>query len=241
MEARTGAMPVGIGAELEERIRAAAAPSPGALAVFDADGTLWREDIGEAFLRHLVRLGWVKLPDGSDPYLAYERAVERDRATGYAYAAQLMAGLSVPQVANEAYRFAIEWVPPRIVGVAKRLRELCLDAGLTPFVVSASPYPIVVASVPLVGFLPENVRAIEVRDQGGRFTDRVVQPIAYGPGKLALARRAGPIAFACGDSLGGDLELLAAARVAVAIAPQRGSPLAEEARRRGWPVLTQDS
>jgi phosphoserine phosphatase len=98
----------------------------------------------------------------------------------------------------------------------------------------------VVASVPLAGFSPGNVRAIEVRDQGGRFTDRVVQPIAYGPGKLALARRAGKLGFACGDSLGGDLPLLADAAVAAVIAPPSGSPLADEARRRGWPVLPQD-
>ena len=61
------------------------------VAAFDADGTLWREDVGEAFLRHLVSLGWIRLPDGSDPYEAYERAVERDRRSGHAYAAQLQA------------------------------------------------------------------------------------------------------------------------------------------------------
>ena len=51
----------------------------GGIAAFDADGTLWREDVGEAFLRHLVALGWVRLPDGRDPYQEYERAVDRDR------------------------------------------------------------------------------------------------------------------------------------------------------------------
>src|SRR5438132_1254695 len=62
---------------------------PGALAVFDADGTLWRDDVGEAFLRHLVSLGWVRLPDGSDPYEAYERAVDRDKACGDAFTGDL--------------------------------------------------------------------------------------------------------------------------------------------------------
>ena len=225
--------------DLESRVRSLGRELRGALAVFDADGTLWREDVGEAFLRHLVSIGWVKLPDGRDPYEAYERAVDRDRASGYAYAVQLMAGLPVVQVAAEAFRFATAWIPPRLVEATKRLRQCCEEAGLLPFLVSASALPIILASAPIAGFRRENCRAIEVREQEGRFTDRVVQPITHGPGKLAAAKRSGEIALACGDSLSGDLELLSAARVAVAVAPEAGSPLADEARRRGWPVLPQ--
>src|SRR5207249_8259681 len=83
---------------LAERIRGAGREAPGGVAAFDADGTLWREDVGEAFLRHLVSLGWVRLPDGGDPYEAYERAVDRDKRSGYVYAAQLQAGLPAGQV-----------------------------------------------------------------------------------------------------------------------------------------------
>src|SRR2546423_8809939 len=103
-------------------VQAVRACQPGGIAVFDADGTLWREDVGEAFLRHLVSLGWVRLPDGSDPYEAYERAVDRDKASGYAYAAQLQAGLAQEQVAIEAGRFAREWVPPRLGSDTQGLR-----------------------------------------------------------------------------------------------------------------------
>ena len=46
-----------IPAALAGRVRALGRELPGALAVFDADGTLWREDVGEAFLRQLVSLG----------------------------------------------------------------------------------------------------------------------------------------------------------------------------------------
>src|SRR5438552_10803160 len=152
---------------------------PGALAVFDADGTLWREDVGEAFLRHLVSLGWVRLPDGSDPYEAYERAVDRDRATGYAYAAQLQAGLDVERVEAEARRFAAAWVPPRLVGDTARLRELSESAGLLPMVVSASALPIVVAAAPLAGFAGERCWGIELIDRCGRVTQDVGHPNLY--------------------------------------------------------------
>src|SRR5438477_8484400 len=131
------------------------------MAVFDADGTLWREDVGEAFLRHLVSLGWVKLPDGSDPYEAYERAVDRDKQSGYVYAAQLQTGLESEVVAAEAARFARDWVPPRLVADTQGLRAICEDAGLLPMVVSASALPIVLAAAPLAGVFRDRCRGIE--------------------------------------------------------------------------------
>src|SRR5947208_1230900 len=125
---------------------------PGALAVFDADGTLWREDVGEAFLRHLVSLGWVRLPDGGDPYEEYERRVDADKRSGYLFAAQLQAGLLVTDVQAEAELFARKWIPPRMVGQVQELRALCEERGLQAVLVSASPVPIVVAAAPLAGF-----------------------------------------------------------------------------------------
>jgi phosphoserine phosphatase len=230
-----------IPADLAERVRAVAREMRGGLAVFDADGTLWREDVGEAFLRHLVALGWVKLPDGSDPYRAYERAVDRDKATGYVYAAQLQAGLEASLVSAEAERFARDWVPPRLVSDTQGLRALCEDAGLVPFVVSASALPIVLAAAPLAGFSRDRCRGIEVAMRAGRFTDQVVGPVTYARGKIEAASRHGPIALACGDSFTGDLAMLESAPIAVVVAPASGSPLSAEASRRGWPVLSQDA
>jgi phosphoserine phosphatase len=218
---------------LIEAVRTAAVP--GGVAAFDADGTLWRDDVGEAFLRHLIGLGWIRLGGGGDPYAAYQRAVARDKRSGYAYAAQLQAGLEAAAVDAEAERFAQGWVPSRLIASAQDLRVRCADAGLRLVVVSASPLPIVRAAVPLAGF--SDCAGIEVRVSGGRFTDEIVEPVVYAEGKVEAVARFGPIAVACGDSLSGDLALLSAARVAVAVAPERGSPLATEAAQRGWFVL----
>jgi phosphoserine phosphatase len=229
-----------ISPELSGQVRAAGRALPGALAVFDADGTLWRDDVGEAFLRHLVARRWVTLPDRSDPYAAYERAVERDRASGYAYAAQLQAGLAEEQVAAEARSFARAWVPARLIADTQKLRALCEEAGLTPVVVSASALPIVLAAAPLAGIPRERCRGIEVQVRDGKFTAEVIAPVTYGAGKIAAASGFGRIALACGDSFTGDLAMLEAAQIAVVVAPANGSLLADEARRRGWPLLAQD-
>jgi phosphoserine phosphatase len=212
---------------------------PGGVAAFDADGTLWREDVGEAFLRHLVRVGWVKLPDGRDPYEEYERRVEQDRKSGYAFAAQLQAGLQADALAAEAEKFAKIWVPPRIVAAVQELREACEQHALRVVCVSASPLPIVQAAAPLAKIPADRCLGIEVRLSQGRLTDRVIDPVPFADGKLAALQTRGwdDVALACGDSLLGDLDLLSAAHIAVAVAPAGRSPLADEARCRGWPVL----
>jgi phosphoserine phosphatase len=104
--------------------------------------------------------------------------------------------------------------------------------------VSASPLPIIRAAAPLAGFSEST--AIEVRVDGGRFTEEVREPIVYAAGKVQAAARFGQLVVACGDSLTGDLDLLSAAAVGVAVAPRGASPLATEARRRGWTVLAAD-
>ncbi len=132
-------MPVVLPAELVARVREVAAALPGAVAAFDADGTLWREDIGEAFLKHLVAIGWVRLPDGSDPYQLYEERCALDRATGFAFAAQLQEGLSRAALEEEGARLAARFVPARLIDSSQALLALCREVGLVPVIVSASP------------------------------------------------------------------------------------------------------
>ena len=213
---------------------------PGAVAAFDADGTLWREDVGEAWLAHLVQKKLIQLADGRDPVAAYEAMVARDRGTGFAYAAQLQAGLSEAVLSEEARALAGLWVGPRVIAVAQELLALCESVGLSVQVVSASPIEIVRVAAPLAGVPAERCLGMTVRvDPQGRCTDELVLPITYAAGKVeALARRRlGPLALGAGDSIHGDLALLTAARVPVVIAGESGSPLADEARRRGWDVL----
>jgi len=215
---------------------------PGGIAAFDADGTLWREDIGEAFLRHLVALGWVRLPDGGDPYEEYERRVDQDKRSGYVFAAQLQAGLAVAEVRSEADRFASEWVPPRLIPRVTELRALCDRQKLQTVIVSASPISIVLAGAKVLRIPEERCAGIEVRVVDGRFTDKPVEPVTYAAGKVAVlgVRGWNQPSLACGDSAQGDAALLADARIGVVVAPPSGSPLSAMASERGWFVLERD-
>ena len=233
-------MPVVLPAELVARVREAAAAMPGATAAFDADGTLWREDIGEAFLKHLVAIGWVHMSDGSDPYHRYEERCALDRATGFAFAAQLQEGLSRAALEEEGAHLAAQFVPTRLIDSSQALVALCRAVGLAPVIVSASPIEIVRAAAPLAGFSVAQCLGMTVReDQTGRLTAELDGPITYATGKVETLARRGlvPIALACGDSHTGDLAMLSSARVAVCVAPPGGSALAAESAARGWTIL----
>ncbi len=231
-------LPASLVAAVEEAGRLA----PGASCAFDADGTLWRDDVGEAFLHHLIDLGLVKLPDGRDPYAAYEEKVHQDKATGYAYAAQLLAGLRQEHVERVAAAFAPAWVAPRLITSTQALLAILVEAGLRPAVVSASAVEVVLASAPLAGVPAARCTGMTVAPRAGVLTDALVAPITYAQGKVEAIDKLGlrPLALAAGDSLTGDLAMLEAARIAVVVAPRAGSALAGEAARRGWVVLEQE-
>jgi len=123
--------------------------------------------------------------------------VERDRAAGYAYAAQLQAGLEVGRVQEEAERFAACWVPPRRIPARRPSSRSVRPPGW-----HRSSFPRArwasfsrrLPSLASAGTLPR----IEVAIRDGRFTSDVVKPITYAEGKIAAARKAGRIALACG-------------------------------------------
>ena len=227
---------------LVKAVREAGQQSPGAACAFDADGTLWRDDVGEAFLRHLIALGLVKLQGGRDPYAVYEEKVHQDKATGYAYCAQLQAGLRRAEVARIAADFAAGWVAPRLIDSTQALLSLLVESGLRPAVVSASALEIVLAAAPLAGVPVERCSGMTLHDEGGVLTAQLVPPVTYAHGKVLALDLLGlrPLALAAGDSISGDLAMLEAAGIAVVVAPRCGSVLAELAAKRGWAVLPQE-
>lgn len=229
-----------LGQHLVDAVTEVGRAFPGATAAFDADGTLWREDVGEAWLAHLVHKKLIRLADGRDPVAVYEALVARDRGAGFAYAAQLQAGISEALLHEEALGLVAWWVKPRLIAVVQELLALCERAGLVVTIVSASAIEIVRAAAPLAGVAAGRCVGMTVRiDAQGRCKGELVLPITYAAGKVeALAQRGLlPLALGAGDSLSGDLALLTAAKLPVVVAAKGGSPLADEARRRGWDVL----
>jgi HAD superfamily phosphoserine phosphatase-like hydrolase len=215
------------------------APSdPPRLACFDADGTLWAEDLGEAFFRWLIAGHLLPRVDCSrDVYAEYEARVREDRAAGYAWCVQCMAGIAETDLQRWSRQMAAAWpnYRPEMVSLARGLAA----SGVEVWMVSASNRWVVQASAPRAGFDPSNVIAMQVEVEGGTLTDRPVRPLICHGGKVeAIHQRFGRRAdLAFGDSLG-DLEMLSDAAHPFVIGrhDKPGAALLEVARDKGWPV-----
>ncbi len=208
------------------------------VAVFDADGTLWDGDIGEAFLRWLIAARKLRNVDYyQDIYAEYEAMVEVDRVRAYAHACQLMAGLPLPEVQDWSAEYAYSWPNYR-----PAMRDLALglrSVGVETWIVSASNHWTVNEAGPRAGIPRDCCLGIRTEVVDQVLTDRLVLPVTCSQGKVDAIRKhicAKPL-FAFGDSMG-DFEMLCLARNGLVV-QQHGhlrSELLRHADEREWPV-----
>ena len=218
---------------------AEALDGPPGLAAFDADGTLWHGDVGEALLLELIAEGRLLDPPPGDLFAEYARRVEVDARDGFAFAVRLMAGLAVDEISQRAERiFATRFQSQLFAPVVALARELTAK-GWELWIVSASNRWSVEPGARRLGIPAGRIAAVELGVVGGRLNAEIATPLPTLEGKPELLRlRAGrgpELAF--GNSLL-DVPLLEAARLAVAVGPRGGeTALLREAGRRGWPRL----
>jgi HAD superfamily phosphoserine phosphatase-like hydrolase len=208
------------------------------VACFDGDGTLWLEDIGEAFLRWLLAGPLEHLVE-RDPrtYEKYEERVRRDLVDGYGWAVQLMAGLAERDVGRWARQHAAAW-PNYRSEMVSLLRGLAAE-GVEVWIVSASNRWVVAETARRMGIDPGRVIAIESEVAEGVLTDRLVQPVPCMAGKVAaIDRRIGKRPdLAVGDGMGDFAMLDVSVRpLAVGTRRRKDAPLLRAARERRWPI-----
>lgn len=214
----------------------------GALVVFDADGTLWRDDIGEAFARWLIAEKKLVPPQVADPFAEYERLCAIDKMVGYPYLVQIMAGIREQDLRAWADAFAKTHVAQHAYQPQHALIKALQAKGADVWIVSASNQWIVEAGGHYLGIPADKVVGIRLEVKDGILTDRVIPPVTYRPGKVeAIGKYIGktPILVA-GDSIT-DYEMMAlSSDIALVIHPQEGGSgpkqLKALAEKHGWPI-----
>ena len=214
-----------------------ATPGDGRAVCFDADGTIWRGDVGEDLLRFLVAEDRLPGYRGQrDLYQRYEKLHDVDPPAAYAFAVAAMAGLEEKTLEGWCADFYAKRFAGRLFPFTRPLLEAFRAAGYVPWLVSASPRWIVEAGARALGVV--NVIAVDADVEAGHLTARVKRPVPAGPGKVALLKLRGltPV-FAAGN---GNLDLpmleLAAARMVVAPWDDPGNDLVRAGVERGWPI-----
>ena len=214
------------------------------IAAFDADGTLWKTDLGENFFQYKIDRGLVPLP--SDPWGHYENLKKRSHPEAYLWLAQILAGKTIDQTrqwAQEAVQTYPGGVP--VFNWMKDLISFLKAEGVQVYIVTASIKWAVEPGATAVGLTPDNVIGIETAVVNGLVTHDQKGVITYREGKVSalLERTAGraPV-FAAGNTMGDFALLESASHVRFAnISDQLGErnyeteqELLRLARQRGW-------
>jgi phosphoserine phosphatase len=202
--------------------------------VFDADGTLWRGDVGEDFLRYGAHRGLFR---GS--FATYEAHLERSPARAYAYCVEVLAGLREEALRAACDAFFAERYAGRVFPWVRPFLAELVKLGLEPWVCSASPRWTVLPGARALGISEGRVIGVTCDVEEGALVLPVHEPVPCGPGKVARLkeRRLAPaLAVGNGDL---DLDMLAFADLALAVTPPDAeNHLVRQARARGWPILT---
>lgn len=201
--------------------------------VFDADGTLWRGDVAEDFLRYSISQGLFEAS-----YETYERLLSESAPRAYAYCVEVMAGVAESVLEEACSAFFSQRYSGRIFKFVRPLLAKLSDAGCPVWICSASPRWIVAPGAAALGIPLNQVIGVNCPVVDGKLTGVVDAPVSVGPGKVTWLERnrlRPALAVGNGDF---DLEMLAFAKHALVVTPPDSTnQLVAEAKTRGWPIL----
>ena len=204
--------------------------------VFDADGTLWSNDVGVDFFDwevHTSRLLAGPLLEARRLRQAFDNGEIGDREMWSALATSQV-GLEEAVVADWAATFFRREYRTRVFAPMRALVAALQRAGVEVWICSASQRWIVEAGARDMGVPTDRVVAVAARVADGRITDQLIEPMPYKAGKVAAIRqvigRTPDLVFGNSE---GDAEMLAFARIA-AIVINPSESFAAYCEEQGW-------
>ncbi len=230
--------------QIKNDVRAALKAGAAPVAAFDADGTLWKCDMGENFFQYKIDKKLVPFP--ADPWAHYEMLKKRSHPEAYLWLAQILEGKTLEQTRTWA-KAAVDSIPggAPVFPWMKEIISFLKAEGIEVYIVTASIKWAVEPAAQLAGVAFENVLGIETEVVNGVVTPKQKGLITYREGKpAALIERTGgrkPV-FAAGNTMG-DFALLESSShvrlVHVSDVPGEGNYETEQevlgiAKSRGW-------
>ncbi len=185
------------------------------VAAFDADGTLWDEDAGEAFFQwQIENCEFQGLP--ADPWHHYRELKKKDPHSAYGWLAQISAGAPLSLVRNWTRTCFESHAPWPFYQSVRDLIFQLHSHGVQVFIVTASvKWAVEPGAQALFGVPPERVLGISTdvtQNANGEWciTDRILHPVTYRQGKAdALLKATGGIRpFLAAGNTYGDIQLL---------------------------------
>ncbi|MGE4231913.1 MAG: HAD family hydrolase [Bacteriovoracia bacterium] len=237
--------------ENEKRILEHIEASKNTIAVFDADGTLWRGDVGESFLKFQIEnnlLTAIPSEAKADPWSYYWRAVKEGRAReAYGWPVSWNAGRTSAELSQYCAEF-FEGFSKNIFSPMRWLVEKMQQSKIEVWVVSASMRWIVEEGAKAFGIGVDKVIGASVSVIDGVLTSSLEHPVPYREEKAKLIKRfigskntQGNLSFGAGNTYW-DKEMVELAKMKLAVCsehpgePNYGSEqeLQKLANSQGW-------
>ena len=174
---------------LEEFIEKHSAPSPHRkIAVFDADGTLWRGDLGEAFIQYQLANDLApKAPRAGAWETYFKNSIITEKAAeAYGWLAQWNEGMSETKLRKLTEEFFDTQWKQNIFVPMQSLVAAFQKVGFETWVISGSMRWVVEAGAAHFNIPRERVRGSSVAVRNGVLTGAVDYDIPYREGKARL-------------------------------------------------------
>lgn len=182
--------------------------------VFDADGTLWAQDVNNLLLNYQIKNNLRDLKDLLHPvYEEEDRRKERCKEF-----VRRQAGFS-PEDIRQQMREALEIKPLTVFPFQIELMRYFKEKRLKIFVVTASVKWLVEEAVERENLPVDQVLGVQVQLHKGRLTREFMPPLTYGEGKkeVFLEKSAGKAPLFVAGNSPGDLFLLQIASIALVV------------------------
>lgn len=190
-------------------------------AAFDADGTLWDNDLGEQFFQYQIDHSNLDTLRQLDPWDHYNSGKKVDPEKAYLWLAQISQNQKFDQVQSWA-KAAVDSNPLKEFESQKKLISWLQSKNVEVFIVTASVQWAVVPAAEKVGVKPENVIGIQTEIVDGIVTEKQKGPITWRQGKAEalLARTNNVKPVFCSGNTYGDIALLETAHLPLAVQTQ---------------------
>lgn len=219
-------------------------PKGRAVAAFDADGTLWNTDLGEALFGYQIKNKLVPLPP--DPFEHYHKMKDEiSKRAAYLWLAQVNKGVPIQTVREWAKRAVDEMQPIPFFSEQQKIIALLQELDVEIYIVTASIQWAVAPAAPLLGIAEDHVLGIETEVMNGIVTDKQKGLLTFREGKInALLERTKGVApfFSAGNTEGdqfllegsSDLRLVVAAALEGSENYESERKMVAMAKDRGW-------
>ncbi len=186
---------------------------PQSIAVFDADGTLWLEDVNHLLLHHQEKYHLRKHSDLLD-----ERYKMQDRSLRCKEFARRQEGFSLEELKSQIHQ-VLEENPLQVFSFQNKLLHFLKEKNIFIYVVTASLTWLVEQTIEKYRLPVDKVLGVATHVENGKITSKLIEPLTYGLGKqeaLLLATNQKKPLLAAGNSPS-DLSLLEIAKISLVV------------------------